>query len=1515
MAGDLNRSVKIYIDNSDAMLKADQLKDKVKTLSSELEKLAATQGKDSDAYKKKEKAYDSAVKSLNTYEKKVKETERVLKNLSKATYDELIRAKKELVSALRKAERGTDDYRNKLLLLRQANKQIAEVTKEMQSSAGRQGDWWCRAADGFNKYVGLIGAGIATLTGVSMKFRQLAADVAQMDDVYADVMKTTGMTRDQVKDLNEVFKKMDTRTAREELNNLARDAGKLGLSSKKDVLDFVEAGNQINVALGEDLGEGAIKNIGKITEVYKNSTKELDQMDLKGRMLSVGSAINELGQSSTASEAYLVNFTQRLGGVASQANISVQNILGYASGLDQSAQTVEMSATAFQNFIMKLMGDPAKFARIAGLEVSKFTKLLKTDTNQAIITVMEALNNKGGFQQLIPLFKDMGLDGARAAGVLSSMASNIHRVKEAQDISNRAFSEGISVTKEYSVKNNNLQAELEKKQKAFKEAALELGERLNPALLKSTSAMTALVKVMPAVLDFFAKYGKYMLYAVTVIALYNAGIKLQTAYKTALHGWRLKEIIAIQAEIYWTKLARITVLLYNATIALLTGNITRAKAAMHLLNLVIKANPVGRLVAVIGAVVIGLIELVKYIRGASSELDKFRVTSEQIKEATEQYTSSIRKEHIALQTLIGAILSVNEKSDLRKKLIEQLKTEYPQYLSFVDSEKISNEKLLAILEDINDQYEKKTEIALMQGKTDAYTTSITKRQERQVEIEQRIVTLNEDGLTGDEKDEIKDLEKEFQQLARGIEYAGQKIAEFKAQQKEAEEQLKYENSLEGIAKEMNVVLHDLRTEEHYLSKLKEKVSKGLMEETDAVYIAQEKRLSLLNAKYDVLLDKQDALVNNPKTADTPTSTDTPTPEAKESKVKAAFDLQLKALENNYRRRQLIIQKNDEKEWTTEQEKQRVLSDAEYDYLYERTSLMKNFQTSHAKLSSDIENKRLEDELKLQENHRKFEQSLLDGIRKTEKKELDRIQASADAERSSLKTQYDSGIITQEQYNARILLLDHNTAYARLEVLRGTGDALKELTLQNEDLKTNAVEQSGKEIVAAEQKTQEAVAALKKNYLESDKTILEQYGKTSIEQQKKQELDRIRAMRNHTVKDEKGNDVADPLISAETAKAAELAIEKKYEDQKLKVRQEYGIASMNEIHRSELDALKEKLDQELLTEEEYAAAKTQLKLKHAKEYADKAGEFIQAGSELVQALSEAETASVEAEYTERQSALTEQYNQGILSQEEYNEQKEQLDYEQKVKELEVQKKYADVMFAMQTAQIVATTAQGVMNAWASANTYPFPYSTVVGVAMTALLAATSIAQIARAKAERDKVKSMSIESPGGGSTPTGARVLNQAAKGRYDVIGDDDGKLYRDVPYAGTPVTGIVSTPTIVAETGSELIVSAPDLKRLEKHVNYPLIVSAINDARAGTLPQRAAGNYAPLPAADTSAGTSTGRSDESGNDISAALQDIRNFLHDLKSGVNIKAKASVSLTDLKAAQELEAKATKTFAKN
>lgn len=119
--------------------------------------------------------------------------------------------------------------------------------------------------------------------------------------------------------------------------------------------------------------------------------------------------------------------------------------------------------------------------------------------------------------------------------------------------------------------------------------------------------------------------------------------------------------------------------------------------------------------------------------------------------------------------------------------------------------------------------------------------------------------------------------------------------------------------------------------------------------------------------------------------------------------------------------------------------------------------------------------------------------------------------------------------------------------------------------------------------------------------------------------------------------------------------------------------------------------------------EYEKAKLLLKLDYAQQYVNQVGEFVQAGSDLVKSIEEAETANTQAQYAERHTALKKQLDDSIISQEEYNVQKEKLDYEQRVAELEVQKKYADANFAIQVAQIGVATATGIINAWASSMT--------------------------------------------------------------------------------------------------------------------------------------------------------------------------------------------------------------------
>ncbi|MDR1553364.1 MAG: phage tail tape measure protein [Prevotellaceae bacterium] len=615
------------------------------------------------------KKMNNELKALETSAAKVKKTTfdyaQVLNNLKDSSLKQLQKTKQILLNQVKGLKNGTEAWIDKTKELRKVDAQINKMNKALRENKRTMTD----VADFFTKWYGaftMLTASISTINGMLSKFRDAAA---KMSDAYADVMKTTGMTTNEVKDLNEAFKKMDTRTSREELNKLARDAGKLGIA-KEDVLGFVEAGNQINVALGEDLGDDAIKNIGKIIQVFKKSQEDLQGMDLKNQMLSVGSAINSLGQSSTASEQYLVDFSQRLGGVAAQAGISIQNILGYASALDQSGQAVEMSATALQKFIMSMLEKPEEFARIAGIEIKKFNELLSTDTNEAIKTVLSALGDKGGFQQLIPIFKEMGLDGARAVSVLSSLATNIEAVEIAQKISNDEFTKAISLTNEYAIRNNTLQGKIEKARQKVQDMREEIGQKLQSAMLKTSQIGMNLISLL-------MKTPKEIY--ILIAALVAVQLRL-VALKTLTKTWTA---IVNAAKVAKTGL--------TAAMHLFTGSTVAAKAAWQKLNTAMKANFIIMAAAAIYGLVKGIISLISKTDAATKAYKDFRV--------------ELTKEKGTADALFESLKKANEGSELRKSLIQKINEKYGEYLGYLLDEKSSLDEIAAAQQIVNNKME------------------------------------------------------------------------------------------------------------------------------------------------------------------------------------------------------------------------------------------------------------------------------------------------------------------------------------------------------------------------------------------------------------------------------------------------------------------------------------------------------------------------------------------------------------------------------------------------------------------------------------------------------------------------------------------------------------------------------------------------------------------------------------------------------------------------------------------
>lgn len=587
--------------------------------------------------------------------------------------------------------------------------QLKGILSEHDNSIRKVGSSWGglqRVSGGFSKYFAVITSTVASLTGLTFALRRSVDEFAQLEEKEADVRKYTGMTREQIKALNEDFKKMDTRTSREQLNALAADAGRLGIQSKEGILEFVQAADIINVALGEDLGKDAIKNIGKLAQMFS-----VEGQSLKEGMLAVGSAINEVAQNSSAAEPYLVDFTARLSGTAKQAGMSVSDIIGFASALDQNMQQVEMSATALQNLIMKVYQEPAKFAKLAGKDVKEFSNLLKTDANEAIIQLLTSLRNAGGLDKLAPVFKDMGLEGVRASGVINTLAGNIEKVRKEQERANQAYKDGTSTTNEFNVKNNTLQATFEKAKKDLKEFSYELGEKLAPYMTRFISPGGSMVKVLSVIISFLIKYSGTITVLAVSIGSYIVTLKL-------MELWTKRATIASAASAVVNGVLKGSLYLLQVAYYSLTGQMAKARGAMVAFNLVTKMHPYAAIAALVTILAGAYVLLRKKIDlAAKSSKARFEIENQAQKNTSEEI--------LKIQQLKTIIENSGSSYRLRKKAIQDLQEIIPDYHASLDNEG----KLINHNSNMIDIYVKKLEVMEKQKLASARLAEATTNQD------------------------------------------------------------------------------------------------------------------------------------------------------------------------------------------------------------------------------------------------------------------------------------------------------------------------------------------------------------------------------------------------------------------------------------------------------------------------------------------------------------------------------------------------------------------------------------------------------------------------------------------------------------------------------------------------------------------------------------------------------------------------------------------------------------------
>ena len=512
--------LEIVIKNDPAKKAMIDLRESIRKATEEKKRLVRQYGKASQQVKDQEKA-------IAALEEKYEDlfSQQNVVNLS---LKELADRQRQLNNVLRNMNPNTPEFR----MYREELDRINLRMRELRTNATETRMSLSKLTDGFNKYAGMVTAGLAAVTGVTLTMRKCVDDYAEIEEAMAQLAKYTDLDRTGIEALNEEFKRMDTRTPRVRLNALAADAGRLGIQGKDNILEFVRAADMINVALGEDLGKDAVKNIGKLAEMFGDGSRSM-----KENMLAIGSAVNSVAQSSSAAEPYLVEFTARMGGVGKQAKMAVTDIMGYGAVLDQQMLRSEMASTALQGLVLKIYQTPAEFARLVGIAAEDFKRLVSQDMNEAVLVFLDALGKLGDMDRMAPILDEMKLSGAEAAGVISALAANIGKVREEQRKASEAFREGTSIGDEFAKQNGTVQAGLDKAKESFADVRRELGERLLPVMkfMVTTGGMT--VKAMSAAVGVLVRYGAEITAAAAAIAAYrvavNFAVIVTKAYEAA----------------------------------------------------------------------------------------------------------------------------------------------------------------------------------------------------------------------------------------------------------------------------------------------------------------------------------------------------------------------------------------------------------------------------------------------------------------------------------------------------------------------------------------------------------------------------------------------------------------------------------------------------------------------------------------------------------------------------------------------------------------------------------------------------------------------------------------------------------------------------------------------------------------------------------------------------------------------------------------------------------------------
>lgn len=460
----------------------------------------------------------------------------------KASINELKQAYNQLSEELNQLNTKSKEFNEKQKELKDLKKNIDNAT----GSISQQSKSWQTAVKNLTAYVGLFQVFNAikdTVTSAIKKNFEYSSSLT-------DIRKVSGLTMQDVNKLSEELAKIDTRTSVDGLAQLAYQGAKLGMGKYgvEGMKQFVAAADQINVAIGEEMGEEALPALSKMVETMGLIPK----MGIEKAMLATGSAMFKLSSTSTSTSTNIVEFAKRLTGVSRTAGITTDQLLALGSASDSLFLMPEVSATAMSKFIVALQKNHNLIEKDLGIQQGTIKNMYAAGhAMDAIVLVLEKMRNKGNMNALGEIFKDLGSDGQRLITSMVTMSKNVDVLKDHLYESKEAFEEASAVTNEYKMQQQSAAGILDRANnlwekafvnpdgvesvKAMAQAWYDMSQKilqspifkntLQAALWSVITACKVFITLLPLIANYIAALGIYK----TVSFLWELGKALKAA--------------------------------------------------------------------------------------------------------------------------------------------------------------------------------------------------------------------------------------------------------------------------------------------------------------------------------------------------------------------------------------------------------------------------------------------------------------------------------------------------------------------------------------------------------------------------------------------------------------------------------------------------------------------------------------------------------------------------------------------------------------------------------------------------------------------------------------------------------------------------------------------------------------------------------------------------------------------------------------------------------------------------